>query len=168
MPRTPRVLAIASSGGHWIQLRRLRPAWKGCEVAYVTTDSGYRHEVEADEGVAGNPAPRFYVVTDANRWQRLRLLWQAVELVVILLRERPDVVISTGAAPGVVALRLGSWLGARTAWVDSMANSRELSLSGRLAGRFATLWLTQWEHLATPASPGARAPRFEGRVTSFS
>lgn len=167
MTRTTRVLAIASSGGHWIQLRRLRPAWEGCDVAYVTTDEGYREECCAETG-AGEAPPRFYCVTDANRWQRLRLMRQLVELALVLLRERPDVVVSTGAAPGYLALRLGKWLGARTAWVDSIANAQELSLSGRLAGRCADLWLTQWEHLAVADPAGRRAPRFEGRVTSFS
>jgi hypothetical protein len=72
---------------------------------------------------------------------------------------RPDVVISTGAAPGFLALRLGRLLGARTIWVDSVANGEELSMSGKLAGRYADLWLTQWEHLAHEGGP-----QFRGNV----
>ncbi len=34
--RRVRVLAVASGGGHWVQLLRLRPAWEGCDVAYAT------------------------------------------------------------------------------------------------------------------------------------
>jgi hypothetical protein len=63
------------------------------------------------------------------------------------------VVISTGAAPGYFALRFGKRLGARTIWLDSIANVDELSLSGQRAGKYAGLWLTQWQHLATPAGP---------------
>jgi hypothetical protein len=76
----------------------------------------------------------------------LTLLW-------IMIVERPDVVISTGAAPGYFALRFGKLLGARTIWVDSIANVDELSLAGSKVGRFADLWLTQWPHLAQPAGP---------------
>src|SRR5688572_14021606 len=45
--RQPRkkILAVASSGGHWTQLLRLRPAFDGCEVVFVTTQSGSRAEV---------------------------------------------------------------------------------------------------------------------------
>ena len=71
----------------------------------------------------------------------------------------PDVVVSTGAAPGYAAIRFAGWIGAKTIWVDSIANVEELSLSGRMAGRIADLWLTQWEHLAGP-----QGPHFEGSV----
>ena len=76
----------------------------------------------------------------------------------VLLRVRPDVVISTGAAPGYFALRFGGLLGARTLWLDSIANAEELSLSGTKASRFADLTLTQWPELGKPLpTPAERA-----------
>jgi hypothetical protein len=36
-----KVLAVASGGGHWVQLQRLRPALESHDLAFVTTDSGY-------------------------------------------------------------------------------------------------------------------------------
>ena len=141
---TKRVLAVASAGGHWIQLQRLRTAFEGCDVAWVTTNRGYRDDVAED---------RFHVVRDANRWDRIGMVIQLCQIALVLLRERPDVIVSTGAAPGYLALRLGRMLGARTAWVDSIANAEELSLSGRMAGQCADLWLTQWPELATPEGP---------------
>jgi len=47
-----------------------------------------------------------------------------------------------------VALRLGKLLGCRTVWLDSIANAEEISMSARLARRYADLWLTQWEDLS--------------------
>jgi UDP-N-acetylglucosamine:LPS N-acetylglucosamine transferase len=134
-----RVLAVASSGGHWIQLRRLAPAFEGHDVAYLTTDAGYRSE-------AGSA--RFHVVNDANRWNKLALLRCALKVLWVVLRERPTVVVSTGAAPGYLAIRCGRLLGARTVWVDSVANVDELSMSGQMASSTADLCLTQWPHLA--------------------
>jgi UDP-N-acetylglucosamine:LPS N-acetylglucosamine transferase len=134
-----RILAVASSGGHWIQLRRLEPAFEGHDVAYLTTDPGY----EADVAPA-----RFYVVRDANRWNKLAVLRSACGILWILVRERPSVVVSTGAAPGYLAIRAARLLGARTVWIDSVANVDELSLSGRMASTTADLCLTQWAHLA--------------------
>ncbi|MBY8978141.1 UDP-N-acetylglucosamine--LPS N-acetylglucosamine transferase [Rhodobacteraceae bacterium NNCM2] len=148
-----KVLAIASGGGHWTELRRLRPAWQGCAVTYVTTDPGYRDEVMQG---GDSPLPGFRAIPDAHRWQKLRLLRQLCTIVMIVLQVRPDAIISTGAAPGYFALRLGRLIGARTIWVDSIANAEELSLSGAMAGRHADLWLTQWEHLARPGGPHYR------------
>ena len=160
--RARRVIAIASGGGHWVQLRRLRPAWAGCAVTWVTTREGYREEISRDAREAPNsPPPRFLVVPDANRWQKLRLLRQLVAITWIVLRVRPHAIVTTGAAPGYFAVRLGRLVGARTEWVDSIANGDELSLSGYRAGRHVDLWLTQWEHLA---GAEGRGPHYRGAV----
>ena len=140
-----RVLAIASGGGHWIQLMRLLPAFDGAEIAYATTIGSYR------DGLGEN---RFYVVPDANFQRKDRLVLLFLHLLWVVLRERPHVVVSTGAAPGYLAIRIARLLfGSRTIWVDSMANAEQLSLCGREVGRHADVWLTQWEHLAKPGGP---------------
>ena len=154
--RPRRVLAVASAGGHWVQLCRLTPAWDGCAVTYLTTDPGLRDGAEALATARGQPRPHFRTVTEANRWQKLRLIRSLAGVALTVLRTRPDVVITTGAAPGYFALRLGRMLGARTVWVDSIANAEELSLAGQKAGRHADLWLTQWPHLAGPGGPDHR------------
>lgn len=148
--KTPRVLAVASGGGHWVQLQRLRPAFGGCDVAYVTVNKAYRSDV---------PDERFYTVVDATRWNKLKLMRMAAQLVWIVLRERPDVVISTGAAPGYFAIRLAKAVGARAVWLDSIANVEQISMAGERVGAHADLWLTQWAHLAR-----TDGPRFEGAV----
>ncbi|TNE34530.1 MAG: UDP-N-acetylglucosamine--LPS N-acetylglucosamine transferase [Alphaproteobacteria bacterium] len=163
MKKRPRILAISSAGGHWVQLRRMRPAWDGCDVAYVTTKDGYRVDVMQDAAERDQPTPRFYHIVDANRWEKARLVRQLLGILRILLKERPDVIISTGAAAGFFALKFGRFLGARTIWVDSIANAEELSLSGRKAGSSADLWLTQWPHLAESGS-GDRHPEYRGSV----
>jgi exopolysaccharide biosynthesis glucuronosyltransferase PssD len=144
-----RILAVASSGGHWVQLCRMRPAFEGHDVAYLTTDPGHAAQVA--------PA-RFHVVNDANRWNKLALALSALRILWVVVRERPDVVVSTGAAPGYFAIRFAKLFGARTVWIDSVANVEELSLSGQMASDKADLCLTQWPHLA-----GGRV-RYEGAV----
>lgn len=140
-----RVLAISSGGGHWVQLLRLRPAFANCDVVFATVKEGYRANIEVDA--------EFCLIPDANRWNKLGLLRALFVIARLIWRERPDVVISTGAAQGYFAIRIGRLFGARTIWVDSIANGEELSLSGRQAGPHATLWLTQWAHLARPGGP---------------
>jgi hypothetical protein len=145
------ILAVASGGGHWVQLLRLRRAFLGHPVVYVTVRSAYRQDLA--------PEARLRVVNDASRWNPLALAVLLLRLAWIVLRERPGFVVTTGAAPGYLALRLGRLVGARTAWIDSLANVDELSLSGRRAGAHADLWLTQWPHLAREGGP-----RYEGSV----
>ena len=145
-----KILAIASRGGHWIQLLRLRPAFSDCSLTFVTTDPSYRTMVDGAD---------FHVVTEATRFQKLKMLLMAIQMFLILLRIRPHVVLTTGAAPGYIAIRLGKWFGAKTLWIDSIANAEELSLSGRLASKYADTTLTQWEHLS-----GADGVEYHGAV----
>ncbi len=145
-------MAVASGGGHWVQLLRLRSAFDDHSVVFVTVREEYRADLE--------PGDRLVVVADATRWNPLGLVQLTLQLAWALLRHRPQIIISTGAAPGVIALRLGRLIRARTVWVDSIANCEEISMSGRRAGKHAGLWLTQWPHLATPDGP-----RYAGSVT---
>ena len=143
--KRPKVLAISSGGGHWVQLLRLRPAFEGCAISYATVDAGYRTDL--GEGAD------FHVIPNSTRWSKWDLLRSAFHVVRLLLKLRPDVVITTGAAPGYFAVRFGTWLGARCVWIDSVANAAELSLSGKKAGAFVDLWLTQWPSLAREGGP---------------
>ena len=139
-----KILAVSSGGGHWVELIRLVPAFEGHDTVFATVDEAYR-------GDAGSA--RFYTIRDVTRWNKLRWVQTFTKLAWILLRERPDIVVSTGALPGYFSLRLAKWYGARTIWIDSIANVEELSLSGQMIGKHADLWLTQWPHLAKPDGP---------------
>ena len=135
-----RLLAIASGGGHWVQLLRLRPAFDGMDVAFVSRDPSSRADV---------PGHRYYTIGDASRAQKLAFTFVIFQAFWLLLRERPAVIVTTGAAPGLVALALGKTLfRAKTIWIDSIANVETLSGSGVLAARFADIRLTQWPDLA--------------------
>lgn len=95
----------------------------------------------------------YHVVIDSSKASKLRVILSALQIARIVFLTRPDVVISTGAAPGYLAVRIGKLLGARSIWIDSIANAEQLSLSGRMVRRYADLWLTQWPRLETPEGP---------------
>lgn len=141
--RTKRILALASGGGHWVQLLRLRPAFEGSDVTYATVQPSYAAQV---------PEAHFFSFTDATRWSRWDLVKMILQVTWITIRTKPDVVITTGAAPGVVAIRVGKLLGAKTIWLDSIANVESMSMSGRKVRKFADLWLTQWPEVARDES----------------
>ena len=121
-----RILAVSSGGGHWIQMLRLRPAFADKHVTFASVGSSAAQDVA--------PAP-YYSIPDANRAQKLKLIGLLIRLCWLALRVRPDVVISTGAAPGYFA---------------------ELSLSANLARRHCDLVLTQWPDLAEQDGPQYR------------
>lgn len=140
-----KVLAMASGGGHWIQLQRLRPAFEGCDLVFVSVYEDYAADV---------PGERFYSVKDITRVSPGNLLVLVPQLIGILAKERPDVVITTGSAPGLICLALAKTIfRKRTMWIDSIANCERMSSSGKQAHRFADQWLTQWPELAQQGGP---------------
>ncbi len=139
-----RILAVASGGGHWIQMLRLRPAFAGYQVTYVTVGP-------CDASILGGA--KLKLVSDANARTPFRMAWLLLRMAWIVLTVQPHVVITTGAAPGYWAIRFGRWLGAKTVFVDSIANAEKLSMSARLSLKKAHVTLTQWSDLARPEGP---------------
>lgn len=138
------VLAISSSGGHWVELTRLFPAFKGMVVEYATTDAGRRIDV---------PGGRLHVFSDANKRTPWRLVVCAWQILGLVARYRPRVVVTTGAAPGFIAAVAGKLFGARTVWIDIFGLVERMTLSGRMVKPFADVHLVQWPHLARPDGP---------------
>jgi UDP-N-acetylglucosamine:LPS N-acetylglucosamine transferase len=140
----PLVLAVASQGGHWEQMMLLRPMLDTHRVRFVTTERDLLVKAGIADGI---------VLPDCNRNEPVRSLKCLVRSFATVFRLRPTVIISTGAAPGFFCLLAGRMIGARTVWIDSVANVEKLSKSGQIARFVATDWLTQWEHVARPNGP---------------
>ncbi|QGG80128.1 UDP-N-acetylglucosamine--LPS N-acetylglucosamine transferase [Litorivicinus lipolyticus] len=139
-----RVLLVSSSGGHWVELMRTRQAFAGHQVLFASTERAY---------AADNPDAAFYYLPDASRWSKFRLAVQALACAWLILRTRPDVVVTTGASAGFFCLVFAKALRKRTVWLDSIANCSEISMSGRKAQPYADLYLTQWPELVESNGP---------------
>lgn len=161
LPR--RVMAVSSSGGHWIELLRVAPAWAGCQVLYVTTNPLLRADLDRID-IGDGPAPRFAAVPDASQWNKLQLLRLAARVGWLVASFRPQAVVSTGSAPGYFACRFAKLFKANTVWLESIANVDELSTSGRIVEPYADLWLTQWPHQVDQIKVNGRSPRYEGKL----
>ncbi|KEQ52445.1 Oligosaccharide biosynthesis protein Alg14 like protein [Sphingobium chlorophenolicum] len=139
-----RVLAVSSGGGHWEELMLLKDAFDNKAVHFATTFADLPTRAGITEAT---------ILPDCNRsskWAAISCIWKAFNLVRLL---RPDVVISTGAAPGFFCIVAGKLFGAKTLWIESFANAESLSMCGKLAARIADRTIVQWEHLARPQGP---------------
>jgi len=139
MKKNNSVLLISSSGGHWVQISKLVEGLDGVEYDVATVDPTV---------VGGLKYRNFYEIRDFNRDTPLKAMVGVFNIISVVLKTPSTHIISTGAAPGLVAMIAGRILGRKTLWLDSIANARQLSLSGRVASRIANLTLTQWEEVA--------------------
>lgn len=138
------ILAVASSGGHWQQLLLVSEAFEDMSPVFVTTKEELLRQAGKVDG---------HVVADCNRNRPLRMLTCVRQCASIVFSRRPKVIISTGAAPGIICIAFGKLIGAKTIWIDSFANVEQLSMSGKIARYISDKWLTQWEHLSDTTGP---------------
>jgi len=139
MNKTVKILAVASSGGHWIELLRITKALENIfEICYVSTLSNRGNSVKGQH---------FYMISDFSRTDAMKIVPVFVQTLKIVWGENPDVIITTGAAPGLVMVFIGWLFRKKTVWIDSLANVRRLSLSGRIASLFVSRIYTQWKGL---------------------
>lgn len=121
------------------QLLRLASSWVGYETFFITTTDVATNQL----GKSG----RVYVVGESNRKYPLRVFKVLCRCIRIIVCERPNVVISTGASVGCIACFVGKLLGARIIWIDSITNVEQISLSGRMVRYISDLFLVQWPEL---------------------
>ena len=138
-PEPKKVLAVASGGGHWKQLLRLRPVFESYQSYYITTIDGLPQKSGVEH---------YYIVSDCSRDSLMSVVRTHFQILRIFITVRPDVVITTGAAPGLIALLFGRLIFSRTLWIDSIANGDQMSMSGRLARKLAHKVLSQWPAVA--------------------
>jgi UDP-N-acetylglucosamine:LPS N-acetylglucosamine transferase len=142
--RQPVICLVASRGGHLQQLLRLRPVFgKYRHFLLSTTEKSDRaidHDIE-----------RLFTVADINEGRAiknpLRFAVSIVQTFTVLARERPSVILSTGAGVAVPAFLVARVLGIPSIYLESYARIRELSLAGRVCYRLATCFLVQHEQL---------------------
>ena len=135
-----KICLTASAGGHLTELLKLADSWQQYDAFCVTTSDVVREKLQEYGKV--------YIVGECNREHPFRVISVLIRCINVILRERPDVVISTGAAAGCLVCFLGKLLGAKVVWVDSIANVGRISLSGRMVRYVADLFLVQWPELA--------------------
>ena len=135
-----RICIVGSAGGHLNQLLKLIDSWQGRDAFYVTTTAVVREKL--------SKLGRVYVVGECNREHPIQVVKVLLCCISIVFKERPNVMISTGAAAGCMLSLLGKILGAKVIWIDSITNVERISLSGRIVRYTADLFLVQWPELA--------------------
>lgn len=133
-------LLVCSPGGHLLQMLRLRPAWQHLDATWVTLEAAdSRHLLRDSSAVfAHGPTNRSLRALLAN----LRLAWRVVR------RERPRVILSTGAALAVPFFFVGKLHGCRLVFVESLTRTDDLSLAGRIVYPLADAFFVQWPRAA--------------------
>ena len=122
-----------SPGGHYAELRRALEGIRFADSFHATFGSHRQPDPNAR---------RTYYLCHPRRslW---RTLLNALQSLAMLIKERPTLVISSGADVAVAPLVLAKLFGAQTIFIET-AGSDEPTLAGRLTYPFSDLFIVQW------------------------
>jgi|SRR5580704_3490258 beta-1,4-N-acetylglucosaminyltransferase len=131
-----KICIVSSCGGHLTEVRMLMPAYQQYEHFYVLNE-----KISLPEDMAG----KTYFIRHSERdWLFFVNLWEAWR---ILRREKPSLILSTGAGPVVPFALIGKMLKVPTIFVETIAHVQQPSVSGRIMYRLADRFFYQWRSL---------------------
>lgn len=132
------ICIVSSCGGHLTEVRRLRPAYEKYAHFYVLNDKAL---LPADM-----QGKTYFIAHSERDWKFLINLWEAWR---ILHRERPNVILSTGAGPMVPFALIGRlFFCTKVIFVETITCIESPSLTGRIMKFLAHKLFYQWPTLA--------------------
>lgn len=140
-----KVCFVASGGGHLRQLLQLSDLWGRYPYYFVTEETSLGKSLMADHHTRFVPHFAFGQ-RKSDGW--LKFFWSGFKNAIVstghFFKERPDVVITSGAGAAFVTLLWARLLRKKIVYIESIARVTEVSLFGRLAQKHAGLIIVQW------------------------
>ena len=131
---------ICSPGGHFHELFLLRQSWESHDTFWVTLKS-----VDTVASLTSETVYYGFAPTTRNLFNLIRNFIMAVT---VIIKEKPDILISTGGPICIPFFYMGRLLGIKSIYVESLTRIKDLSLTGKLVYPAANVFLVQWEELS--------------------
>jgi UDP-N-acetylglucosamine:LPS N-acetylglucosamine transferase len=134
-----KICLVGSSGGHLTHLYMLKPFWKDKERFWVTFDKEDARSILCNERM-------FPCYFPTNR--SLKALFINTKIAYkILKQERPDIIISSGAAVAVSFFYLGKLFGAKLIYIEVFDRIDKPTMTGKMVYPITDLFIVQWEEM---------------------
>ena len=131
-----KICLACSAGGHLTELLQLEDSWKRKEHFFVSDNRSNALDLAKKEKV--------HFVTCPRR-NPLKLVLNFFQSTSVFLKERPDVVVSTGADTAIPTCLIAKLFGKKVVFIESFCRIEGPSLSGKIMYRIADLFLVQWK-----------------------
>lgn len=129
-----------SPGGHFTEMRKIMDAFKGYDIIYATIKKKSTEKL-----------PNAYYLKDTLGPTKISIIVNILIVIIqsfkILYKEKPKVIISSGADVTIPLCYLGKLFGKKVIFIESLCRINNLSYSGKIIYPIANLFLVQWEKL---------------------
>ena len=138
-----KVIFAASSGGHLTEILKLEELFKEYDYLLVTEKT----DVTKDMASKYNMAFVKYGPCKNKIKYVLTIIYNIFLAIKIVLKFKPDTIVSTGAQVGGFFCYVGKFFGAKVIFIETMAKIKELSGTGNNVYKIADKFYVQWENL---------------------
>ncbi len=117
----------------------LKKFWNDQDRFWVTFD-----KEDANSLLKGEKKYNCYYPTNRNIKNLIKNTFLAIK---VLKKERPDLIISSGAAVAVPFFYIGKLFGAKTVYIEVFDRIDKPTLTGKLVYPITDLFVVQWEEM---------------------
>ena len=142
MEKKIKICLACSVGGHLTQMIQLENLYRKHDYFFVTEDMRLTRELAKKEKVY------FLKLINRKKWNFLFLFgYNFILSLQYIVREKPDLIISTGALSAIPSCILARLMGKKLIFIESFAKMETPTLTGRLIYNFADVFIIQWIRL---------------------
>lgn len=134
-----KIALVGSSGGHLTHLKLLKSFWEKNDRFWVTFDKQDAQNILKKER-------RYNAFFPTNRNIK-NLILNTFLAFKILYKERPDLIISSGAAVAVPFFYIGKLFGCKTIYIEVFDRIDKPTLTGRLVYPVTDRFIVQWPEM---------------------
>lgn len=140
-----RVLFISSTGGHFSEMSQLSDIYDNYNYHIITekTKSNIslknKYKNKIDFLVFGTKDHLFVYI--------FKFLWNVLKSIFLFFKIRPEYIVTTGTHTAVPMCYIGHFFGSKVIFIETIANSKTKTLSGKLVYPIADLFIVQWEEM---------------------
>lgn len=135
-----KVCFVGSSGGHLTHLYMLKPFWKDKNRFWVTFN-----KEDANSLLEGENIYYCYFPTNRNVWNLIKNIFLAIK---VLRKERPTLIVSSGAAVAVPFFWIGKiFFGTKTIYIEVFDRIEKPTLTGKLVYPVTDRFIVQWDEM---------------------
>lgn len=134
-----KICLVGSSGGHLKHLHMLKPFWDNKNRFWVTFDKEDARSLLKDEKFYS-----CYYPTNRNIKNLIKNTYLAIK---ILKKERPDLIISSGAAVAVPFFYIGKLFGSKLIYIEVFDRIDKPTMTGKLVYPVVDKFIVEWEEM---------------------
>lgn len=139
-----RVLFISSTGGHLNELLQLSPLFDEYDSYLITEKTKSNLSLK-------NKFKKVNFLVYGTQTNKITYLFKfgynCLKSLFLYIKIRPSVIVTTGTHTAVPICYIGRLFGSKVIFIETFANSKTKTLSGRLVYPIANTFIVQWEEM---------------------